>query len=461
MPRPTSGLRRRRTALFAIAVLILMTGGAESDVVEGANDPRSSTSSQELVPPLEGSSTADLQVVGAPKNHDLGSAGADPVQLQSEGDNEDNGEDDEDLSLSDNEHASLDFTEPFQWRKNGWHCSSISSSRDACQFPLSPELEHDAASSRSLLGASTEVVKKSCHKSCKTCHYGTNKYDDCTSCANQSHKLTPERLVHLNGKKVPYGYCWDGKTCHKSCKTCNGMKDNECTSCPGKTTTTEGTLLAARKFTQNKIASPSRHLLGTRPHKIVVNTKVPSGSCQALPELKDFNPSLGVKCRYSECRDAVTGVTAGFAPTDKKVCSRICLMGGSLTKVTHLRRHDNPESKTGERIVDKMFGYESSPVCALHKTVMCTKNTAFHDGNCQKFRNQAGGKAEDCVENNCEVRKEVSCVAILPYRGTAVYTREGFLPLKDVTKELGTNLDAYKNECKHAINPCATLPMLA
>merc|ERR1740117_2119718 len=86
MPRQTSGLRRRRTALFAIAVWILMTGGAESDVVERVNDLRVSTSSQELVPPLEGSSTADLQqVVGAPKNHDLGSAGADAVQLQSKG----------------------------------------------------------------------------------------------------------------------------------------------------------------------------------------------------------------------------------------------------------------------------------------------------------------------------------------------------------------------------------------
>merc|ERR1740117_1465118 len=101
MPRPRSSLRRRRTALFAIAVWILMTGGAESDVVEGVNDLRGSTSLQELVPPLEGSSTADLQVVGAPKNHDLGSAGADAVQLQSEGDNEDNGEDEEDLSPSD------------------------------------------------------------------------------------------------------------------------------------------------------------------------------------------------------------------------------------------------------------------------------------------------------------------------------------------------------------------------
>merc|ERR1712086_218350 len=239
MPQPTSGLRR--TAL-AIAVWILMAGGAESDVVEGVNDLTGFTSSQELVPPLEGSSTADLQVVGTPKNHVLGSAGADPVQLQSKevangtGEqvtsdtdtplaptgkdknhqlrseldemrskmkateerhgkemkateerhekemkatkerhgkeiaklktlvnanvqfkpratnadlnvrllpaarpihHQDNGEDDEDLSLSDNEH---DSTEPLQWHKNGWHCSSISSSRDACQVPLSPEL---------------------------------------------------------------------------------------------------------------------------------------------------------------------------------------------------------------------------------------------------------------------------------------------------------------------------------
>merc|ERR1712166_1258589 len=240
MPQPTSGLRR--TAL-AIAVWILMAGGAESDVVEGVNDLTGTTSPQELVPPFEGSSTTDLQVVGAPKNHALGrSAGADPVQLQSEevangtGEqvtpdtdtplaptgkdknrqlrseldqmrskmkateerhgkemkateerhekemkateerhgkeiaklktllyanvqskpratnadvnarllpaarpihHQDNGEDDEDLSLSDNEH---DSTEPFQWHKNGWHCSSISSSRDACQVPLSPEL---------------------------------------------------------------------------------------------------------------------------------------------------------------------------------------------------------------------------------------------------------------------------------------------------------------------------------
>merc|ERR1740117_168449 len=180
MPRPRSSLRRRRTALFAIAVWILVTGGAESDVVEVVNDLRVSTSSQELVPPLEGSSTADLQVVGAPKNHDLGSAGADPVQLQSEGDNEDNGENDEDLSVSDNEHASLYFTEPFQWRKNGWHCSSISSSRDACQVPISPELGESRNNTHYLTSQEAARVAKKKQRGnlyynqmMKTCRYLT------------------------------------------------------------------------------------------------------------------------------------------------------------------------------------------------------------------------------------------------------------------------------------------------
>ena len=42
----------------------------------------------------------------------------------------------------DENESSLHSTEPFQWHKNGWHCCSISSSRDAsaCQVPLSPEL---------------------------------------------------------------------------------------------------------------------------------------------------------------------------------------------------------------------------------------------------------------------------------------------------------------------------------
>ena len=81
-----------------------------------------------------------------------------------EGDNEDNSEDDEDLSLSDNEHASLDFTDSFQWRKNGWHCSSISSSRDACQVPISPELGESGNVTNSQISTEaldrTEFTKK-------------------------------------------------------------------------------------------------------------------------------------------------------------------------------------------------------------------------------------------------------------------------------------------------------------
>merc|ERR1712086_1164848 len=71
----------------------------------------------------------------------------------------DNGEDDEDLSLSDNEH---DSTEPFQWHKNGWHCSSISSSRDACQVPLSPELgeRKSKGSNQKAKAADTAVENK-------------------------------------------------------------------------------------------------------------------------------------------------------------------------------------------------------------------------------------------------------------------------------------------------------------
>jgi len=489
-----------------------MTGGAESDVVEGVNDLTGTTSSQELVPPLEGSSTADLQVVGAPKNHVLGSAGADPVQLQSVGTgeqvtpdtdpgahrdeqdtplaptgNDENRQlrteleavrttmkatderhgkeiaklktlvnanvqsepravnadvnalpdarpmhrgDEEDLSLSDNEHASLDFTEPFQWRKNAWHCSSISSSHDACQVRGAGLM----ASSRSLLAKGGKGFSR------KKSSFG---------------QFTPEVIARVNKAKLNARLNWDGKTCFKvdprtsssmfkSCKTCMNQEYNDCTSCA------EGTFLAAQKFTEKK------------------GKKVTSGRCLALPELKDFKPSSGdplqptlggVNCRYSQCTDGTTGSILGGNTTDKSVCSRICLMGGYLTRVKNLRRYDNPERKTGERTVDSKFGLTrfdtiSSPVCALHKTTMCTKNKAFHTGNCEKFRKeQDGGKAEHCRQYNCDVQKEVSCVAIFPHY-------QNHQPLTDVTKQLGTNLSAYMNECKHAINPCGTLPML-
>lgn len=329
--------------------------------------------------------------------------------------------DEEDLSLSNNEHASLDFTEPFRWRKNAWHCSSTSSSRDSCQVLLSPELEHDAAraglaSSRSLLGRGWSLQGAE-EWDGKTCYIGEEK--------DTSKQYWGE---------VPL-----------SCKTCTSKEHWDCTSCA------EGTFLAAKKFTEKN------------------NTKVPSGPCLVPPELKDFDPSLGgSKCSYSGCREVTaTGASQDVQATrgeplpatdQKLVCSRLCLFGGDFTTVKDLRRYDDPESKTGERKVDSKFTSSggcalhctrSSPVCAVHKTTMCTKNEAFHTGNCTKFREkQAGGKAEHCRQYNCDVQKEVNCVAILPYGA------------QDLTVELGTNLSAYMNECKHAINPCGTLPML-
>jgi len=176
----------------------------------------------------------------------------------------------------------------------------------------------------------------------------------------------------------------------------------------------------------------------------------------APPALKDFNPSLGgVECSFSECRDATTGYTLGlkqpYAATDKTVCSRVCLIGGRLTRVKNLERYDNPEKRTGRRKVHAKFAksYYSEPVCSLHKKVMCTKNKDFHHGNCQKFRNkQAGGKAAHCEQENCHVQKKVDCVAIIPPF------------MKDTAhKVLGADLSAYTNECRHAINPCDTVAL--
>jgi len=213
----------------------------------------------------------------------------------------------------------------------------------------------------------------------------------------------------------------------------------------------------------------------------------------ALPELKDFNPSIGAQCRYSQCTDSEvakssfngltaipfkgatgckgatgkvthsnkhgTGCSGNSSPDRKLVCTRICLMGGQYTEVSTLRRYDKPESKTAERNVDEKFRsfskmdgssagylYNSSPVCALHKTVVCTVNKAF--SKCQKD----GGKA--CAKENCDVKKEISCVAVLPSRD------KNGKHLTHVTKQLGTDLSAYTNECKHTIDPCGSLPML-
>jgi len=215
---------------------------------------------------------------------------------------------------------------------------------------------------------------------------------------------------------------------------------------------------------------PEGTLLSARNFKVLKNgTKVPGGPCVTLPKLEDFKigaadkgaaygAPTGVLCSESGCRtcsgekcdtshsihDWVTmnGLTK---PADKIACSRICLMGGSLTEVKDLQRYNNPTSKTGERStrnlvatkVDSRFatkkhrtgigGGMSSPICSFYKTTMCTNST------------------------NCDVHKEVSCVAIVPASiGVGKYSGGGS----------SRQLAAYRNECKHAINPCGNLPML-
>merc|ERR1712086_364179 len=206
-------------------------------------------------------------------------------------------------------------------------------------------------------------------------------------------------------------------------------------------------------------------LVAARNFKVLKNgTKVPGGLCVPVPKLEDFKigPSAGYgapgmlcsdsgcsscsgeKCGTSQSSEWVK-VNGATKPADKIACSRSCLFGGSLTEVKDLQRYNNPTSKTGERStrnlvatkVDSRFatkkhrtgigGGMSSPICSFYKTTMCTNST------------------------NCDVHKEVSCVAIVPASiGVGKYSGGGS----------SRQLAAYRNECKHAINPCGNLPML-
>lgn len=235
-----------------------------------------------------------------------------------------------------------------------------------------------------------------------------------------------------------YGYCWDRK-CHPqaNCKTCRGRKFLDCTSCP------DGLFLGAMRFTET------------------ASGKKPFGLCRAPPTLKDFPLSYklpGVQCSFSICRNAATGLALGFkkpyAETERTICTRICLLGGQLTMIKNLQRYDKPESREGKRNVDAKFrsGGMSSPVCAYNKIAMCSKNPHFNTANCERQRAQNPQKTHSCWEQErCNVQKKLECVAILP---SSVGKHHQPDITKTVSKVLGTDLTAYKNECKHAINPC-------
>lgn len=313
---------------------------------------------------------------------------------------------------------------------------------------------------------------KTCHSDCKAC---LGKYgNQCTSCKDPSLKLVETRIFGKGSQK--YGYCWDGKCfrgnvlcggkrkCH-GCQTCRGKGPRDCTSCP------EGTFLATEKLVET--AS------GTKP----------SGRCVAPPALKDFDPGRGVQCSYSKCTDGTTGYVLGFqaqyADAKKTACSRVCLVGGQLTRAYSLKRWTNETGGWTKRTVDAKLrsgASMSAPVCVLYKSVTCTKNEHFDLAKCAKFTKNTvelgaarttadetkvawkegftagyaapkkkaaqtgrGEARKHCDQEKCNVLKKVGCVAILPLR---------FWRKRTVGTVLGADLSAYTNGCRDAINPC-------
>merc|ERR1712086_1139902 len=299
----------------------------------------------------------------------------------------------------------------------------------------------------------------------------------------QCHKEAYLAMATGNPPQILYG-----------CKTCSGSQttrsygtaklNEQCTSCGTTIVGNEehNLFLVAKKF------------------KVHEGKHVPEGRCELLPSLGEFDPSLKSVCKDTPCYDGSTGYSIGngingksYGSTDKTVCSRLCLLGGALTRVTNLERYDKPEKGTGKRQVGAKFYSQkilpkgrdpgsakmSEPVCGLHKTVTCTKNKDYDLVNCQKFMaKKADGKSTHCKKENCSVQKNIHCVAILPRKqsqaeiakrsvekisegSTGTHKGNEFMKENEVfskarqVKVFGVKPDtAYTNECKYAINPC-------
>merc|ERR1711966_30237 len=256
-----------------------------------------------------------------------------------------------------------------------------------------------------------------------------------------------EELVHAGG-------------CHAKCKTCTTPRTRKayhfCTSCHADT------YLAVRKFN-------------------VKNGKnqIKSGECLPLPLLEDFDPEQGVQCSFSKCVNGDTGYGVGnslsgnlprhpFAKMEKITCTRICLLGGDVTQVRHLERFQNPERRTGRQMVSMpKFASParvhrrrsqprrySAPVCAFHKIVMCIRNHDYDPTKCQACIEKKNCSLEvekkNCNQKICGEKKHLSCVAI--------YSREQKTTWRASQATMG-NLNDYKNECDHAIDPCSMAGM--
>jgi len=270
-----------------------------------------------------------------------------------------------------------------------------------------------------------------------------------------------------------------------SCKTCSSPRlfEDRLGAAGGKGSTSH------TDRSHEQCTSCGTAKIGNEVHKLFLVAKkfkvhegkhVPEGTCELLPKLGEFDPMQKSFCQETPCIDGNTGLPIGsgvngksYGSTDKTVCSRLCLLGGSLTRVTDLERYDDPAKRTGKRKVGSAFYKQeaavqtnmqprptppggwpkmSEPVCGLHKTVMCTKNKDYDFVNCEK-----SGKPTHCKKENCIVEKNIQCVAILPR--TTDYGMNGHIETKGSGATYkrsvkSSNVRYFSNECKHAINPC-------
>lgn len=111
-------------------------------------------------------------------------------------------------------------------------------------------------------------------------------------------------------------------------------------------------------------------------------------------------------------------------------CSRVCLVGGTMTMDT-LDRTDGNTLEAKYKSGSPAF---SSPVCIFHKVVLCTKPAEFDASKCAGTTTEEGDPTR-CEA--CQVKKTLDCHAIVP------------------TRFDGTSYDGFTDICNHVKEPCA------
>jgi len=138
--------------------------------------------------------------------------------------------------------------------------------------------------------------------------------------------------------------------------------------------------------------------------------------------------NFGFVCSWDSCTNGATGLGLGVdtkpSETTKIACSRVCMIGGALTRIHGLERKDGTTLSDDYK---NNFGY-SSPVCTFQKVSLCTKPAEFDAEKCDE------GDPTRC--ETCQVKKELDCYAVVP---------TGFT---------GPSYDVYKDICQHVKDPC-------